>query len=98
MSVAETQRKASGGCWAVSALVFPPAGALGGAYSSRSRSAPISRSPATLHSATVGRRGPGMLWRRYRARCTCLLIGSPRLFDPECRTVEDVRLANAFRR
>ncbi len=31
-----------------------------------------------------------------RARCACILIASPRLFEPECRSVEHVRLANAF--
>ena len=31
-----------------------------------------------------------------RARCVCILVGSPRLFEPECRTPEQIRLANAF--
>lgn len=31
-----------------------------------------------------------------RARCICLLIGSPELFEPECRSPQQMRLANAF--
>ncbi len=31
-----------------------------------------------------------------RARCACVLVGSPRLFEPECRTPPQMRLANAF--
>lgn len=31
-----------------------------------------------------------------RARCVCILVGSPKLFDPHCRTVHQLQLANAF--
>jgi len=31
-----------------------------------------------------------------RARCVCILVGSPELFEPECRTPEQMRMANAF--
>ena len=31
-----------------------------------------------------------------RARCACILVGSPRLFEPECQTPNQMRLANAF--
>ena len=31
-----------------------------------------------------------------RARCTCILVASPRLFEPECRTPRQIQLANAF--
>ena len=31
-----------------------------------------------------------------RARCVCVLVGSPDLFAPECRTPRQMRLANAF--
>jgi uncharacterized protein len=30
-----------------------------------------------------------------RARCACIVVGSPRLFDPECTTPQQMRLANA---
>jgi uncharacterized protein len=31
-----------------------------------------------------------------RARCVCVLVGSPALFEPECRTPRQMELANAF--
>jgi len=31
-----------------------------------------------------------------RARAACILVGSPRMFEPECRTPKHMRLANAF--
>jgi uncharacterized protein len=31
-----------------------------------------------------------------RARCGCILVASPRLFEPECRTPRQMLLANAF--
>jgi uncharacterized protein len=31
-----------------------------------------------------------------RARCVCILVASPRLFEPECRTPYQMRLANAL--
>src|SRR5262249_10176054 len=31
-----------------------------------------------------------------RARCLSILVGSPELFEPECRAPEQMRMANAF--
>jgi len=31
-----------------------------------------------------------------RAKCVCVLVGSPMLFEAECRTPRQIRLANAF--
>ena len=31
-----------------------------------------------------------------RAKALCILVGSPKLFEPECRTPGHMRLANAF--
>ena len=31
-----------------------------------------------------------------RARCACILIASPRLFEPECRSPREMQLANVF--
>ena len=31
-----------------------------------------------------------------RAKALCLLVGNPRLFEPECRSPDQMRLANAF--
>jgi uncharacterized protein len=31
-----------------------------------------------------------------RARALCIIVGNPRLFEPDCRTPQQMRLANAF--
>ena len=31
-----------------------------------------------------------------RARCVCVLVASPKLFEPECHTPQQMKLANAF--
>ena len=31
-----------------------------------------------------------------RARCVCVLVGSPSLFEPDCRTPAEIHLANAL--
>ena len=31
-----------------------------------------------------------------RARTACILVANPRLFEPDCRTPSQMRLANAF--
>jgi uncharacterized protein len=31
-----------------------------------------------------------------RARCVCILVASPRLLEPECKTPRQMRLANAM--
>jgi superfamily I DNA and/or RNA helicase len=31
-----------------------------------------------------------------RARCVCILVGTPQIFEPNCRTPEQMRMANAF--
>jgi superfamily I DNA and/or RNA helicase len=31
-----------------------------------------------------------------RAKCICVVVASPRLFEPECRTPRQMQLANAF--
>jgi len=31
-----------------------------------------------------------------RARCACILVANPRLFEPDCRTPRQMKLANAF--
>jgi len=31
-----------------------------------------------------------------RARCACILVANPKLFEPECRTPQQMKLANAF--
>jgi superfamily I DNA and/or RNA helicase len=31
-----------------------------------------------------------------RARCLCIFVANPKLFEPECRTLRLMKLANAF--
>jgi uncharacterized protein len=31
-----------------------------------------------------------------RAKCVCIVVGNPRLFEPECRTPQQMRLANSY--
>jgi len=31
-----------------------------------------------------------------RARCVCIVVGSPRLFEPDCQSPKQMKLANAF--
>jgi uncharacterized protein len=31
-----------------------------------------------------------------RARCVCILVGNPELLEPDCRTPDQIRMANAF--
>ena len=31
-----------------------------------------------------------------RAKALCILVGNPKLFEPDCRTPQQMRLANAF--
>jgi uncharacterized protein len=31
-----------------------------------------------------------------RAKCVCIMVGSPELFETDCRTPRQVQLANAF--
>ena len=31
-----------------------------------------------------------------RAKCLCILVASPRLFEPDCRTPQQMRLASAL--
>jgi uncharacterized protein len=31
-----------------------------------------------------------------RARCACIVVGSRRLFEPDCQSPKQIRLANAF--
>jgi uncharacterized protein len=31
-----------------------------------------------------------------RARCACILVASPRLFEPECKSARQMQLANAI--
>ena len=64
--------------------------------------------PVVVYSTTTSRpedapHGMEFLFSRHRlnvatsrARCVCILVGNPALFEPECRTPEQMRMANAY--
>ena len=65
--------------------------------------APVVIYSMTSSSAEDAPRGMEFLYNPYRfnvatsrARALCILVGSPELFRPECRTPAQMRMANAF--
>jgi superfamily I DNA and/or RNA helicase len=65
--------------------------------------APIVIYSMTTSSPEEAPHGLSFLFSRHRmnvatsrARCVCILVGNPQLFEPECRTPEQMRMANAF--
>lgn len=65
--------------------------------------APVIIYSTTSSSAEEAPRGMNFLYNpnrlnvaTSRARCLAIIVGSPKLFEPECRTPEQIRLANAF--
>ena len=65
--------------------------------------APVVVYSMTSSSADDAPRGMEFLYNRFRfnvatsrARALCILVGSPELFRPECRTPAQMRMANGF--
>jgi len=65
--------------------------------------APVVIYSMTTSSAEDAPRGMEFFYRpnRFnvatsRAQCACIVVGSPRVFAPECRNPRQIRLANAF--
>ncbi len=65
--------------------------------------APVVIYSMTSSSAEDAPRGMEFLYNRFRfnvaasrARALCILVGSPELFRPECRTPAQMRMANGF--
>jgi uncharacterized protein len=65
--------------------------------------APVVIVSLTTSSPDEAPRGMGFLYSANRlnvatsrAKGLCILVGSPKLFEPDCRTPEQMRLANAF--
>jgi hypothetical protein len=64
--------------------------------------------PVVMYSTAISSwedapHGMEFLFNRYRlsvatsrARCVCILVGNPGFFEPECRTPEQMRMANAL--
>jgi superfamily I DNA and/or RNA helicase len=67
------------------------------------REAPIVIYSMTTSSYSDAPRGMEFLYSANRlnvatsrAKCICVVVASPRLFEPECRTPRQMQLANAF--
>jgi uncharacterized protein len=81
-----------------------PAGARVGTVDKfQGQEAPVVIYSMTTSDAAEAPRGMEFLYSANRlnvatsrARCACLLVASPRLFDPECRTPRQMQLANAL--
>ena len=81
-----------------------PAGARVGTVDKfQGQEAPVVIYSMTSSSADEAPRGMEFLYSANRlnvatsrARCACLLVASPRLFDPECRSPRQMQLANAL--
>lgn len=65
--------------------------------------APVVIYSMTSSSVADAPRGMSFLFNPHRlnvatsrARCVCILVASPRLFEAECRTIEQMRWANAL--
>ena len=65
--------------------------------------APVVTYSMATSSAAEAPHGMEFLFSRHRlnvatsrARWACILVGNPQLFEPECRTPEQMRMANAF--
>lgn len=65
--------------------------------------APVVVVSLTTSSPDEAPRGMGFLYSANRlnvatsrAKGLCILVGSPKLFEPDCRTPEQMRLANTF--
>jgi uncharacterized protein len=65
--------------------------------------APVVIYSITTSSPEEAPHGMEFLYSRHRlnvatsrARCACILVGNPLIFEPNCRTPEQMRMANAF--
>ncbi len=81
-----------------------PAGARVGTVDKfQGQQAPIVIYSMATSSPEDAPRGMGFLYSlnrlnvaTSRARCACILVANPRVFEPECRTPDQIRLANAL--
>ncbi len=65
--------------------------------------APVVIFSMTSSSPEDAPRGMEFLYNRFRfnvatsrAKALCILVGSPELFSPECRTPKQIKMANGF--
>ena len=88
---------------ALTAEIPELAGRIGTVDRFQGQEAPVVIYSMTSSSADDAPRGMEFLYNRFRfnvatsrARALCVLVGSPRLFRPECRTPWQMRMANGF--
>jgi uncharacterized protein len=81
----------------------PPGVRVGTVDKFQGQQAPVVLVSLTTSSADEAPRGMGFLYSANRlnvatsrAKALCILAGNPKLFEPDCRTPEQMRLANAF--
>jgi predicted RecB family nuclease len=80
-----------------------PGGRIGTVDKFQGQEAPIVIYSMTTSSHADAPRGMDFLYSlnrlnvaTSRAMCICILVGSPALFEPECRTPRQMQMANAF--
>jgi predicted RecB family nuclease len=79
------------------------AGRIGTVDRFQGQEAPVVIYSMTSSSASDAPRGMEFLYNRHRfnvatsrARALCIVVGSPALFEPDCRTPRQMRMANGF--
>jgi uncharacterized protein len=85
------------------AAKLPPGTRVGTVDRLQGQEAPIVIYSMTSSTAEDAPRGMEFLYspNRFnvatsRARCACIAVGSPRLFEPDCQSPRQIKLANAF--
>ena len=82
---------------------LPPGARVGTVDRFQGQEAPIVVFSLTTSTAEDAPRGMDFLFdpNRFnvatsRAICACIVVGSPRLFEPDCQSPKQMKLANAF--
>jgi uncharacterized protein len=85
------------------AAKLPPGTRVGTVDRLQGQEAPIVLYSMTSSTAEDAPRGMEFLYspNRFnvatsRAKCACIAVGSPRLFEPDCQSPRQIKLANAF--
>jgi hypothetical protein len=80
-----------------------PGGRIGTVDKFQGQEAPVVIFSLATSSPEEAPHGMDFLFSRHRlnvatsrARCVCILVGSPQIFEPNCRTPAQMRMANAF--
>jgi AAA domain len=80
-----------------------PGGRVGTVDKFQGQEAPVVIYSITTSSQDEAPHGMEFLFSRHRlnvatsrARCVCILVGTPQIFEPNCRTPKQMRMANAF--